>query len=180
MCAPAALLAASLVVSAVATGASYYAQDQASKGQNKYNQETAKEGSRLAREDFELKIQAEQERQRQESQEAAVATQESQREHAIAKSKVVVSAGEANVSGLSVDALLQDFDRLEAAERFTIEENRRFGRGQSDLRQRSYRAQANQNLAGLRTQGVRRPSMLGLGLSLAGTGLSTANQYSRL
>lgn len=172
MCEATTLTVAALALSAASTGYGYYQQDQAVKSENKFNSERAKEGAALARQDWELKVAAEQERQKQEQEEAALATDQVQKEAAAARSAVVISAGEANVSGFSVSALIDDFTRQESAERVIIARNREFGLAQSGLRGRSYGAQYAQNVASTRGRQQARPSPVGLALQLGAQGVS--------
>lgn len=159
-----------------ATGYSYVQQDKAVKAENEFNSERAKEGAALARADFELKVAAEQERQRQEQEEAALATEQVQKEAAAARSAVVISAGEANVSGFSVQALIDDFSLQESAQQAIIARNRQFGLAQSGLRSRGYRAQYASNVASTRGRPQARPSPVGLALQLGGQGVAAYNQ----
>lgn len=99
------LLVTSLVLSAAGTAASLSAQHQAAKAQASYQQELAKSTNEAAR------VQAEQVRDQQ-AQSAEAAGREIRKAEIAgqqAQSTATVSAGEAGVTGSSVDALLRDF-----------------------------------------------------------------------
>lgn len=179
MCDPTSLAAATIIIGGASTAYTYYGQQEEAKAQNRFNATAAKEGQELARQSFDNEVQAMQEQNQQAQEAAGQQIQQVQKEAARARSTARVSAGEAGVAGLSVDALLADFDMQEAESIGAIKRNQYF-----DFRQRrnemfGLRARGNQNIASTLYRKQRGPSAIGLGLSLGGQGLDAYTKYSQ-
>lgn len=174
MCNPVALLA----VTTLASTAMQYkgAQDQA-KSQQRFAKRQAEEGAALARADFDLQNQVLAERDQQEQEAASQAVTEVQREAAQARASTRVAAGEAGVAGLSVDALLAEFDMQEAAAVYNIKRNRQHSVSQADLSRKGIRAQTAQNIGRTRYAPISRPSLVAHGLQAAGDAAGLYAKY---
>lgn len=165
MCNPALAL---VVLSVAATAATTYGQMEAADAQNKFQKATVKEGSKIAREDFDTKIEAESRRQLEEREARSQQTQAVKTETAKARSSAEVAAGESNVGGLSIESLLADFDTQEAANLGSISRSGSFSTRQFDLSARSHRATANNYLTNLRGRPAARPNLLAAAIGGAG------------
>lgn len=110
------LVAASIAVSTLSSMAQYGGQRQQAKQQARYQAQTSEaERQRAFQEQRSIRIRQAQEKEaaNREIGEIALKSRE-------AMSRASVSAGEAGVAGLSVDALLDDYTRQEAAYRMGI------------------------------------------------------------
>lgn len=104
--------------------------------------------------------------------------QESTAKARAARSTATVAAGEAGISGLSVDALLDDYTRQEADYRFSLtEQNRLTGvNNQLALDEMGFRSQANQIRI---NQPIKKPDYLGSMVNLAGSGMQIYSNYNQ-
>ncbi len=180
MCGPPAIAGIGLFITAVSAVASYKAADDSAQTTENFQDASAKEGARLARESFDNQNKDVQARSREEDSAAAQAIRVNQQEAAKAKATARVASGEAGVSGLSVDALLSDFNRQEDDYTNSILTNRDISRRQSQQALKGIRAGTESQLAASRFAPVRRPSYLTPGLQIAGAGLAAGAQYRDL
>lgn len=197
MCEPATLslaLGGLAIVSSVASGiTSYVGQQQQANAQAAYqaqlmqarNQEIM-ENSRLAQESYLRQVQQLNLRQTQEDEKASQEIQQTQIEAAQARARTRVAAGEAGISGLSVDSLFRDFYMQEDIFKESVRRNREFGRLQSQEDAKGFRAQAEGRIASIRPyvpEPIVRPSFLGAALQIAtdtaARGAGLADQYDR-
>ena len=114
--------------------------------------------------------------QRQEQIAAAQRIQESTRKAREARATARVSAGEAGVSGLSVDALINDLTREEASYRFATNKQTQMNDVNRTLQLRDAGLGFQNNLLRI-NRPIEQPDYLGAALSGAQTGMST---YSTL
>ena len=114
--------------------------------------------------------------QRQEQIAAAQRIQESTRKAREARATARVSAGEAGVSGLSVDALINDLTREEASYRFATNQQTQMNDVNRTLQLRDAGLGFQNNLLRI-NRPIEQPDYLGAALSGAQTGLVT---YSAL
>ena len=114
--------------------------------------------------------------QRQEQIAAAQRIQESTRKAREARATARVSAGEAGVSGLSVDALINDLTREEASYRFATNQQTQMNDVNRTLQLRDAGLGFQNNLLRI-NRPIEQPDYLGAALSGAQTGMST---YSTL
>lgn len=147
MCNPA---LAVLAVTVVASGVTYYGQEEQAKSQQKFAKAQAKEGQRIARENFDLQNEAESERLAQQNEADAQQALEIQRAYAQQRATAKVAAGESGIEGNAVNELIMEFNQHEGEELSTIKRNAEFGALQSSFNRRGFQAQANQNIG--RTQ----------------------------
>lgn len=89
-----------------------------------------------------------------------------------ARARAVVSAGQAGASGLSIDALLADYDRASAESQFASELNLGIMRTEARNQIETIRAQTQDRINSVPTTAG--PSDAAFGLSLGSTALSTA------
>jgi acetylornithine deacetylase/succinyl-diaminopimelate desuccinylase-like protein len=177
----------SLAVSLAATAASYYAQQKAAEAQAKNQKEMVeaqneviKKNEALANAAFINDSKQIQNRQAEEGAAAAAKEHGVQIDAEKVKSTAMTAAGEAGVSGLSVNALLSDYTRAEVDYRF-----------QSQTQLENQRKQADAQLAGERIKAEGRidsehpympkpinyPSALAAGLSVGASATSAAGTY---
>jgi len=181
MCVPIAALGWSAATTAAATsaavgvasaGLSIHGQRQAAKTQAKVQANASKaERQRYLHEVSSMRIQ-----QGQEQVAAAQRLQESTKKAREARATARVSAGEAGVAGLSVDALINDLTRKEAEYNFNTQKQLQM----SDVNRTMQLEQAGLGFTNnmLRiNKPIEQPNYLGAALSGAQTGLST---YSAL
>ncbi len=180
MCGPALIPAIGLVVSAAGAVATYKAQSDAAETTENFQKAQAREGAASARESFDNQNKDIQARSREEDDAASQAIRVNQQEAAKAKATARVASGEAGVSGLSVDALLNDFNRQEDDYTNSILTNRSIGRRQEQGALKGIRTGTQAQLSSLRYAPVRRPSYLTPGLQIAGAGLAAGSQYRDL
>lgn len=173
MCGPLMTAVGGFLISAASTAIGFVGQQQAYSQQLQYHNENA------ARADADMKrgYISTQRRMIQEEAAAAGERQEVAREGRAARARAMTAAGEAGVSGLSVDALLADF----------------YGR-EAEFMDRSYQQvewshqQLTENMHGIRSQAEDRinavpkpvkPSFIDAGLRIAGAGLNSYTQYKK-
>ena len=168
------IVTAAVVLGGAQTGMSIVGQRQAAKTQEKVQRRAAlAENDRLSKEYASMRMSQAQERIAQ-AQRISAAQTKARKARATAR----VSAGEAGVAGLSVDALLNDMTREQAQFNFAEAQQAQFRQqgllfGIDNAAQRSYMNQLAIN------KPIEQPNYLGAVLSGVQTGLSfasTANQ----
>ena len=110
-------------------------------------------------------------RERQEMTSAAQAIQESTKKSREARATARVSAGEAGVSGLSVDALINDMTRKEAEYSFSVQQQQQFNQTNRDLGFQDGAMQSRMNLLSI-NKPIAQTNYLGAILDGAQTGMS--------
>ena len=110
--------------------------------------------------------------QQQEQVAAAQKLSESARKAMEARATARVSAGEAGVAGLSVDALINDLTRKEAEYSFNVQEQTRMSDVNRQLQLRDAGLGFTNNMLRI-NKPIEQPNYLGAALSGAQTGLST-------
>jgi len=181
MCVPIAALGWSAATTAAATsaavgvasaGLSIHGQRQAAKTQAKVQANASKaERQRYLHEVSSMRIQ-----QGQEQVAAAQRLQESTKKAREARATARVSAGEAGVAGLSVDALINDLTRKEAEYNFNTQKQLQMSDVNRTLQLRDAGLGFTNNMLRI-NKPIEQPNYLGAALSGAQTGLST---YSAL
>lgn len=166
-------------VAIIGAGASYVGAEQTASTQQKYAKAQAEQGSKLAMENFRIQNQAESEKRTQENTAATQQALGVQREYAQARATARASAGEAGVAGLSVDALLNEFNQHESEELGTIRQNGAWADQQSKMNRLSIGANAAQNIGRTRYAPIARPSTAVFAAQLAGIGLNTYTSNRR-
>ena len=162
---------------AVATTAfTVYSEDQKVDAQNKFNKQTAQEGSRLANESFITQAGLARERDAQNTEAASQDLTESAKKAAQARATERVSAGEAGVAGVSVDALINDFYRQEGTYSDSVAHNNELSSAQTGAELLGFRSTALDRSLSLRRPNEARPSYLAAGLTAGG---QVANGYMR-
>ena len=112
--------------------------------------------------------------QRQEQVAAAQRLQESTKRAREARATARVSAGEAGVSGLSVDALINDMTRQEADFRFATTQQQQMADTNRELQLRDSGIGCTNNMLRI-NRPIEQPNYLGAALGGTQTGLSTYN-----
>lgn len=165
MCDPV-TIAASMAVAQTAT--TVIGQQQMAKTQAEAQRRaSAAERQRYLHEVSSMRIQ-----QGQEQVAAAQKLSESARKAMEARATARVSAGEAGVAGLSVDALINDLTRKEAEYSFNVQEQTRMSDVNRQLQLRDAGLGFTNNMLRI-NKPIEQPNYLGAALSGAQTGLST-------
>ncbi len=150
------------------TGATIMGQRQAAKTQEKVQANASKaERQRYLHEVSSMRIQ-----QGQEQVAAAQRLQESTKKAREARATARVSAGEAGVAGLSVDALINDLTRKEAEYNFNTQKQLQMSDVNRTLQLRDAGLGFTNNMLRI-NKPIEQPNYLGAALSGAQTGLST-------
>ena len=164
MCPP--IIAAGLGIASM--GAQVMGQRQMAKTQAKVQKNaSAAERQRYLHEVSSMRLQ-----QGQEQVAAAQRIQESTRKAREARSTARVSAGEAGVAGLSVDALINDLTREEASYNFATQQQTQMNDVNRSLRLRDAGLGFTNNMLRI-NKPIEQPNYLGAALDGAQTGLST-------
>jgi len=174
MCDPTMMFAASMVTSALQVGTQYIGQQQAAEAQRDYQEKRYEATREAANEAYIREVEAENQRLVEEGEAVAAKQQEVQREK-IEKQGTAIAASEG--AGMSLDALLADFERQEARYRDSLMQTRENRERQSDRRKEGSRAKAINRTNQVMPQPVSSPSALGAGLKLAGAGLQAYDTY---
>lgn len=176
MCEPTSITAAtmmkiSLATTVASTAMSMMAQQQAARNQADAQKAAAKrENERYLREASAMRL--------KEAQEDLVMTrdiQESQKKATAARSTAMVSAGESGVSGLSVDALMDDYTRQEADYRYSLSEQNRLTGINNQLQLTEAGFRSSNNLIKI-NKPIQQPNYLGSMVNLAGSTMTIYGQ----
>ena len=160
-----------LAFSAVQEGVSYAAQSQAADEQNRMYRENAARANQNAR-DQQFQTQ---QRMLQEQEKAGGEKFENIQAAREAKATATVAAGESGVSGLSVDALLAEFDGRASAANDRIDQNTDWTMNQLNNELKGIRSNAEDRINSV--QRAAKPSFFDAGLRIAGAGLDEYNDY---
>lgn len=165
MCPPAIIPA--LVMGVASAGLTIHGQRQAAKTQAKVQKNaTIAEQQRHLQEMSAMRLQ-----QRQEQVAAAQGIQQSATKAREARARARVSAGEAGVAGLSVDALINDLTRQEAEYRFSVQQQQEFNDVNRELALEGGAMQSRMNLLSI-NKPIEQPNYLGAALRGTQTGMS--------
>ena len=167
-------------IALIASAVIGYAQsNRAANAQERFQNRQFENASRSANANFlaqaaqqNLRIQQEEESVQQEAQFTEV-------ERSRATSSAQVAAGAAGVSGLSVDALLADFDRSAAMQTSVGQRNLSLFRRQSAEELRGIRIQAENRVTSYLPQPVQRPSTIGLLAQVGGAAYGYAGSQTQ-
>lgn len=167
MCDPVSLGVASLALGATTAGASFMGQRQQAKAQSAYQRQASiAEQQRALQEQRAIRM-----RQGQEQEATNREINEMSKKAREAVSTAQVSAGEAGVSGLSVDALLQDYENQSLAYNMGLTRQQEMRDVQTGLALTDAGFRTVNRQIGI-NQPVRKPSFLEGGLGVASSGLS--------
>lgn len=164
MCPP--LVIAAVALGAAQAGMSIHSQRQQAKTQEKVQ----KNASRAEQQRHLAELSASRIRERQEMTAAAQRIQATTKAGREARATGRVSAGEAGVSGISVDALLNDITRQEAESRFSIHQQEEFNETNRALGLKDSGMQSRMNLLAI-NKPIAQPNYLGAVLDGASTSM---------
>jgi len=177
MCEPATLMAISIGITVASTAATLAQQQQNVEAQEDFQKETHKFNSEVATQNAIRNYTALQRRQVQERQKAAIDIQTVARTSAAAQGTARAQAAESGTAGLSVEALINDFEREELE--FQTQTIRT-----GQFRDAQFRDEAQGVRAGLQGQilstlpaPVQQPDFIGAGLRIAGSSLNQFTQF---
>jgi hypothetical protein len=174
MCGPLAMAATSLAIGATQTVTSYMGEQQAAAAQNamvRQNQQAA--NANLVREYADVQT-----RQIQEEDAAATQKQDLSREARAARATTMAAAGEAGVSGLSVDALVADVYGKEATAKDRISQNTGFTTENLTREMDGLKAKAQDRINSI--PWATGPSPFASALKIGGTALKSYDYYQEL
>lgn len=161
--------ATAIAISVLSAGVQIRAQQQAAQAQAKAQRNaTIAEQQRLLQEMSSMRL-----KEQQENIAAAQRVQVAGKKAEEARATARVSAGEAGVAGLSIDALINDFTREEAEYRYSVTQQQEFTNVNRDLQMRDAQLGSTMNLLRI-NKPIQRPDFLGSALRGASTGLSIA------
>lgn len=171
MCDPITMVAAALGTAQTVTG--YIGERQAAAAQNAMVRENQKAANaNLVREYADVQT-----RQIQEEDAAAVQKQDISREARAARATTMAAAGEAGVSGLSVDALLADVYGKEATAKDRISQNSGFTTSNLTREMDGLKAKAQDRINSM--PWATGPSPFAAALKIGGVGLDSYNRYRK-
>lgn len=179
MCEPTTIAVIGLAVSAAASAVSYQQQENAADAQENFQRRRYEETAANAEASFLAQAAQNNLRIQQEAEAAAQEIQHVKKTQAQARSAAVVSAGEAGVTGLSIDALLADFDRTAATRNEAIRRNFEFTAQQIGVSGQGLAAQAQNRKNGAVGGPIARPNAIGTGLQIGGAALDSYDYYRR-
>ena len=173
MCEPTTIAIAGLALSAASTGAGLYAQNQQMKAQSRANQQQY-ENSMTA---YRANLANVEVTRNQMAADASQKVNENNAASSAAQATAMVSAGEAGVAGLSVDALLRDLAGEAGYDNTNVEENY--------LRQNTALNSKRENLFNDTTSTInmlpapQAPDYLGAAFRIGQAGMTAYGQYQR-
>jgi len=183
------ILLISLAISIAAASATYVAQQQAAENQARSQRqmveaqnETIRQNSALANAAYINDTKQLQNRQAEEAAAAAAREHGVQIEAAKTVSTATTAAGEAGVSGLSVNALLTDYTRQEVDYRFQSQTQLENQRNQTEAELRGAEMQAQGRVSSVKpyiAQPVSYPSLMGAALRVGADSFSAYNDYTK-
>jgi hypothetical protein len=173
MCDPITIAVSSFAIGAVQTGMQYVAGNQAAKQQN----DMVRENQRAANANLVREYADVQTRQIQEEDAAAVQKQDVSREARAARATTMAAAGEAGVSGLSVEALLADVYGKEATAKDRVSQNTGFTTDNLTREMDGLKAKATDRINSM--PWASGPSPFAAALKIGGVGLDGYNNYKK-
>lgn len=177
MCEPVTLTMMGLAIASAAV--SYSAQQKQATAQAKYQNEIQQQANDSASESFRQGTSAVGRRLIQNDQQAGQALAENAVNAMQARAHAAVAAGESGVSGVSVDALMGDFSRIEAANNHAITTNKEWATDQAVEQERGMAAEAKSRIAQAMPGPVAFPSAVALGLEIGNAGIQGFDTYQR-
>ncbi len=173
MCDPITLAVSSFAIGAAQTVAGYIGESQQAKMQNQMVRENQKAANaNLVREYADT-----QKRQIQEEDAASVQKQDIAREARAARATSMVAAGEAGVSGLSVDALIADVYGKEATAKDRISQNTGFTVDNLKSEMNGFKAKAQDRINSI--PWANGPSPFAAALKIGGSALGSYSNYQK-
>ncbi|GGD98165.1 virion core protein, T7 gp14 family [Rhizobium anhuiense] len=160
-----------LAIGAATSVVQYQGQVSAAEEQNKLYRDNAARANQNARDQM---FQTQQ-RMLQEQEKAGAEKADNLKEAREAKATATVAAGEAGVSGLSVDALLAEFDGRAAQANDRVDQNTEWTLNQLNNEMKGIRSNAEDRINSV--QRAAKPSFFDAGLRIAGAGLDSYNDY---
>ena len=176
--APLAAAGISAGVGAAQAGLSYIGQNQAASAQEDYQRALHEQNSEIATQNFFNQSRLLNTRRIQERQRAFQEISQVQSDSVRSQSLLAVSAGEAGVSGASVNDLMRDFQQQEADFITDVRLNERFAEAQLSEDQLSIQSNTRSRIAQTIPRPVTRPNFGNLLIGVAGAGLNAFNQFS--
>src|SRR3546814_897671 len=184
---PAVMMIASTAITAAGAAASVMGQKDSAAQQRAYQNALAVQRNQQIEENRKLAVNSYIEQSKQldaaDAQKDAAAQQdiaESARQAAQARATARVAAGEAGVSGLSVDSLLADYHRNEARYRDAVKHNREGEKAQLKLEKGGLRSQAEARIQSIRpyiASPIQQPDYLGAALRVGSGVLGAGERY---
>lgn len=171
MCDPLSMIG--FAVSAASSAVGYAGQVSAANEQNRIYAENATRANQNAKDQM---FQTQQ-RMIQEQSAAADEKIDVQREARAAKATAFTAAGESGVSGLSVDALLSEFDGRAAEYEDRVDQNTEWTMNQLNNEMKGIQSNAEDRINSV--QRAAKPSFFDAGLRIGGAGLDSYNSYKQ-
>jgi len=166
MCDPA---TAMMVAQVGGTAAQYYGQEQQAKAQDAFNSQRQALGTERALQNYRLQTSQAYKRIQQEREATGQEIREVSRQSRRAQSTGAVSAGEAGVTGKSVDAMLDDFERQELMYQTDLKRNQEWKEENIADQLEAVRIGTQGHIEDLQFMPAQRPSFLGAALRIGGS-----------
>ena len=151
------------------TAAQYYGQEQQAKSQDAFNSQRQALGTERALQNYRLQTSQAYKRIQQEREATGQEIREVSRQSRRAQSTGAVSAGEAGVTGKSVDAMLDDFERQELMYQTDLKRNQEWKEENIADQLEAVRIGTQGHIEDLQFMPAQRPSFLGAALRIGGT-----------
>ncbi len=174
MCDPLTMAISSFAIGAAQTISEYSAAQEQADQQN----EMVRVNQRNANNALVKEYQATQTRQIQEEDAAAIQKQDVARQARAARATTMAAAGEAGVSGLSVDALLADIYGKEATTKDRVTQNTGFTVQNLTSEMDGFKAKAQDRINSM--PWANQPSPFAAALKIGGSGLNSLSLYNKL
>tara|TARA_R100000808_G_scaffold13906_1_gene33288 strand:- start:1733 stop:2290 length:558 start_codon:yes stop_codon:yes gene_type:complete len=159
----------STVLSVAGTAINFIGQQQEARAQDRMNRQRQQLGTQRALENYKLQTSQAYRRLSQEREAAANEIGEVARQSRRAQAVGVVSAGEAGVTGKSVNAMLDDFERQELFYQTKVRRELEFKEGNITDQLEAIRIGTQGRIENLQFMPAQRPSFLGAALRIGGT-----------
>ena len=162
MCDPATMM------TVAGTATQYVGQQQQASAQNAMNRQRQELGTERALQNYRLQTSQAYKRMQQEREATGQEIREVSRQSRRAQATGAVSAGEAGVTGKSVDAMLDDFERQELMYQTNIKRNQEWREDNTKDQLEAIRIGTQGRIEDLQFMPAQRPSFLGAALRIGG------------
>lgn len=178
MCEPVTLTMMGLAIASAAV--SYSAQQKQANDQAKYQNTLQDQANTSASESYRFGTQGVTSRLIQNDQQASQALAQNAVAGMSARATAATSAGESGIDGNSVNALLGDFSRIEAANNYDITTNRQWATDQAQQDERGMQSEAKSRIAAAMPGPINYPSMAALALQVGAASYAGWDKHQQI
>ena len=180
MCPPVVVAVAGLAISAASAAMSYVQGQNAAKAQSQAYQQQYQQNTQSAQKAAVQQYAAVDQRMLQEQAAADVEKDQSALEARKAAATTRVAAGEAGISGLSVDALLSDIYGQSAKYNDQVDQNTEWTAQQLQREKEGVKAQTVDRINSVQKPTIQRPNFIDLGLRIGGAAVNSYSSYKQM